>query len=324
MAAAIEAIELIKTYPPGVQALDGLSMSVASGTIFGLLGPNGAGKSTTVRVLSTLTRPDSGSARVAGIDVLADPIGVRHAIGVVGQKHGGAPEATGRENLVSQGEFYGISGRELRGRVKHSLERFGLSDAADRPVKTYSGGMQRRLDIAMGLLHRPQVLFLDEPTTGLDPEARVDMWREIERLAAEEQMTILITTHYMDEADQLAARLAIVDRGRIVVEGTATELKSALEGDRIEIDLAEGDGARAQLALERVVEVGEVSLSGGTLYARARDGGAAIPAVLAALESHGVRVASVTMARPSLDDVYLRHAGRAFKTADSEREEVAV
>jgi ABC-2 type transport system ATP-binding protein len=325
MAAAIEAIDLKKSYSPEVRALDGLSMSVEGGTIFGLLGPNGAGKSTTVRVLSTLTRPDGGSARVAGIDALADPVAVRRAIGVVGQKHGGAPEATGRENLVSQGEFYGISGRDLRGRVASSLERFGLTDAADRPVKTYSGGMQRRLDIAMGLLHRPQVLFLDEPTTGLDPEARVDMWHEIERLAAEEQMTILITTHYMDEADRLAARLAIVDRGRIVVEGTATELKSALEGDRIEIQLAEGEGAgaSARLALERIDEVGEVTLSAGTLSARARDGGAAVPAVLAALDQHGVRVASVTMARPSLGDVYLRHAGRAFAAADHDYKEVA-
>jgi ABC-2 type transport system ATP-binding protein len=324
MAAAIEVAELRKTYPPDVRALDGLSMSVEPGTIFGLLGPNGAGKSTTVKVLSTLTRPDSGSARVAGIDVLADPTGVRRAIGVVGQKHGGAPEATGRENLVSQGEFYGISGRELRGRVSTSLERFGLSDAADRPVKTYSGGMQRRLDIAMGLLHRPAVLFLDEPTTGLDPEARVDMWQEIERLAAQEAMTILITTHYMDEADRLAARLAIVDRGRIVVEGTAAELKSALEGDRIEVALADDEdgGAGAQRALERVEGVGEVSVAGGILRARAGDGGAAIPAVLAALEEHGVGVASVTIARPSLDDVYLRHAGRSFSAAERDRKEV--
>src|ERR1700722_550507 len=152
MAAAIEVVELRKTYPPDVRALDGLSMSVEPGTIFGLLGPNGAGKSTTVKVLSTLTRPDSGSARVAGIDVLADPIAVRRAIGVVGQRHGSAPEATGRENLVAQGEFYGISGRELRTRVEFELERLGLSEAADRPVKNYSGGMQRRLDIAMGLL----------------------------------------------------------------------------------------------------------------------------------------------------------------------------
>jgi ABC-2 type transport system ATP-binding protein len=320
---AIEATELRKTYPPDMGALDGLSMSVETGTIFGLLGPNGAGKSTTVRVLATLSRPDSGSAQVAGIDVLADPVRVRRAIGVVGQKHGAAPEATGRENLVSQGEFYGITGRELKRRVAGSLDRFGLADAADRQVKTYSGGMQRRLDIALGLLHRPQVLFLDEPTSGLDPEARAEMWREIERLAAEELMTILITTHYMEEADRLASRLAIVDRGRIVVEGTPAALKSDLRGDTIQIELADPEDVRARVALERVGEVGEARLEGRTLYARAHDGGAAIPAVLAALEAHGVKATSVTLAHPSLDDVYLRHAGRAFHTVDSEHKEVA-
>src|SRR5215208_7576424 len=167
----IEASELRKGYGE-VQANDGLSFAVAPGTIFGLLGPNGAGKSTTVKVLTTLARPDAGSARVAGHDVLAEPVRVRHAIGVVGQKHGVDFDATGRENLVVQGEFYGLTGAALRRRAAESLERFGLADAADRLVKTYSGGMQRRLDVAMGLLHRPQVLFLDEPTTGLDPEAR--------------------------------------------------------------------------------------------------------------------------------------------------------
>lgn len=172
---AVQAHDLSKTYPPGVIALDGLSLAVRPGTIFGLLGPNGAGKSTTVRVLSTLSRPDSGRARVAGIDVLADPVRVRQAIGVVGQKHGSDLEATARENLVLQGEFYGITGRGLRQRVAESLARFGLTGAADCRVKAYSGGMLRRLDIAMGLLHRPQVLFLDEPSTGLDPEARVEM-----------------------------------------------------------------------------------------------------------------------------------------------------
>jgi ABC-2 type transport system ATP-binding protein len=323
MPAAIEATELRKTYPPDVRALDGLSISVEAGTIFGLLGPNGAGKSTTVRVLATLSRPDSGSARVAGIDVLADPVRVRRAIGVVGQKHGGAPEATGRENMVSQGEFYGITGRELKQQVARSLHRFGLADAADRLVKTYSGGMQRRLDIAMGLLHRPQVLFLDEPTTGLDPEARAEMWREIERLAGEELMTILITTHYMEEADRLASRLAIVDRGRVVIDGTPAGLKSDLEGDTIQIELADPQDSGARLALERVGEVGETRLEGRTLYARASDGGAAIPAVLAALEAHGVKATSVTLTRPSLDEVYLRHAGRAFQIADGEHEEVA-
>ena len=323
MAEAILAAELRKSYPPGVQALDGLDLSIEAGTIFGLLGPNGAGKSTTVRVLSTLTRPDSGRARVAGIDVTADPIAVRRAIGVVGQKHGSAPEATGRENLVEQGEFYGVSGRELRRRVADSLERFGLGDAAERRAKTYSGGMLRRLDIAMGLLHRPAVLFLDEPTTGLDPEARADMWREIERLAGEEKMTILLTTHYMEEADRLASRLAIVDRGRVVAEGTPEELKSELRGDTIHIELAEGGRVDARETLAELAEVEEVSLAGTTLHARAANGGVAIPAVLAALDAAGVRARSVTLARPSLEEVYLRHAGRAFAQANSEHEEVA-
>jgi ABC-2 type transport system ATP-binding protein len=276
-----------------------------------------------VRVLSTLTRPDSGSARVAGIDVAADPVGVRRAIGVVGQKHGSAPEATGRENLVAQGEFYGVSGRELRRRVAESLERFGLGDAAERRAKTYSGGMLRRLDIAMGLLHRPAALFLDEPTTGLDPEARADMWREIERLASEEQMTILLTTHYMEEADRLASRLAIVDRGRVVAEGTPEELKSELRGDTIHIELAEGGRADARETLAALAEVEEVSLAGTTLHARAANGGVAVPAVLAALDASGVRALSVTLARPSLEEVYLRHAGRAFAHANSQPEEVA-
>jgi len=321
MEVAIEARDLRKTYPPAVTALDGVSLAVEAGTIFGLLGPNGAGKSTTVRVLSTLSRPDGGSARVAGIDVLADPRRVRHAIGVVGQKHGSDPEATGRENLVLQGEFYGITGRELRNRVGASLERFGLADAADRRVKTYSGGMLRRLDIAMGLLHRPQVLFLDEPTTGLDPEARVELWREIERLATEELMTILLTTHYLDEADRLASQLAIIDHGRVVVEGAPDELKRDLKGDAIQIELAileDADASRGALA--RVAEIDEVKLDGRTLRARAQDGGAAIPAVLAALDADGVKATSVTLARPSLDDVYLRYAGRAFHQV---REEVA-
>jgi ABC-2 type transport system ATP-binding protein len=312
MEQAIEAHQLRKTYPPDVRALDGLSLAVAGGTIFGLLGPNGAGKSTTVRILSTLSRPDSGRAFVGGIDVLADPTGVRHAIGVVGQKHGAAPEATGRENLVLQGELYGMRGRELKRRVGESLERFGLSDSAGRAVRTYSGGMQRRLDVAMGLMHRPQVLFLDEPTTGLDPEVRTEMWSEIRRLAAEERMTILLTTHYMEEADSLASELAIIDHGRIVVQGTPHELKSDLRGDGIQVELANSRQGVALGALQRVGGLDDVRLDGHTLRARAHDGGAAVPAVLAALESHGVSATSVTVARPSLDEVYLRHAGRTF------------
>jgi ABC-2 type transport system ATP-binding protein len=295
---------------------------VEPGTVFGLLGPNGAGKSTTVRILSTLSRPDSGAAEVAGIDVLADPVAVRRAIGVVGQKHGFDPEATGRENLVLQGEFYGITGRELAGRVDAALAGFGLADAGGRQVKTYSGGMQRRLDVAMGLLHRPSVLFLDEPTTGLDPEARAEMWQEIRRLRDEQRMTIVLTTHYLEEADSLASQVAIVDRGRVVVEGAPEELKSDLGGDTIEVALDAPGAIGAIAALEALPGLESVTGADGTLRARTGDGASAIPSVLNALEAEGLAVRAVTLARPSLDEVYLRHVGRAFDR-DGELEAVA-
>jgi ABC-2 type transport system ATP-binding protein len=312
---AIEARALAKRYGE-VQALDGLSFSVPAGTVFALLGPNGAGKSTTVKILTTLSRPDSGEARVAGLDVLSEAERVRLAIGVVAQRSGIDPEASGRENLVLQGQLFGMRGRELRARVDELLARFDLTEAAGRMARTYSGGMQRKLDIATGLVHRPEVLFLDEPTTGLDPEARADMWREIERLAGE-GLTVLLTTHYLEEADRLAARVAIVDRGRIVVAGSPEELKGELRGDAIQIELAdaEADG-RAPAALERLEGIREVALEGRLLRARADRGATAVPGALAALEAAGVPVASVTVARPSLDDVYLRHTGRAFSEAD--------
>ncbi len=315
---AILARGLRKAYGK-VQALDGLDLRVERGTIFGLLGPNGAGKSTTVKILTTLSRPDAGEARVAGVDVLAAPRRVRRSIGVVGQRPGSAEEATGRENLVLQGELYGITGRELSRRVDGVLDRFDLAGAADRPVRTYSGGMQRRLDVAMGLLHSPQVLFLDEPTTGLDPEVRAALWSEIERLARDEQMTILLTTHYLEEADRLASDLAIVDRGRVVAHGSPDALKSELQGDSVHVELSEaGADDRIRSALARVGEVSEVSVDGRFVHTRATQGATAVPAVLAALESSGVKVASVSMARPSLDEVYLRHAGRRFEEADLE------
>jgi ABC-2 type transport system ATP-binding protein len=313
---AIFARQLRKAYGK-VQALDGLDLRVARGTIFGLLGPNGAGKSTTVKILTTLTRPDSGAATVAGFDVLAHPQRVRRAIGVVGQRPGSAEEATGRENLVLQGELYSLTGRELKRRVGEVLERFDLTDAADRTVRTYSGGMQRRLDVALGLLHSPQVLFLDEPTTGLDPEVRAALWVEIERLARDEEMTILLTTHYLDEADRLASDLAIVDRGRVVAQGSPDALKSELQGDAVHVELAAAEPeAKVQAVLARVRELTRVSVEGRFVHTSATHGATALPAVLAALESSGVKVASVSMARPSLDEVYLRHAGRKFEEAD--------
>jgi ABC-2 type transport system ATP-binding protein len=317
---AIEAYGLRKTYPGDVRALDGVDFTVDAGTIFALLGPNGAGKSTTVKILTTLSRPDEGEARVAGVDVLRNPDQLRRQIGVVGQRAGIDPQATGRENLVLQGEIYRLPKRELRPRSDELLDRFGLSDAADRLARTYSGGMQRRLDIAMGLVHRPQVLFLDEPTTGLDPEARAAMWDEMSRLAAEEELTVLLTTHYLEEADRLAARLAIVDRGKVVAEGSPEGLKAELRGDAIQLELAtpESNG-RVPAVLARVDGVHDVVLDGVALRARADSGPARVHAVLAALDAAGVKVATVSVARPSLDDVYLRYAGRSFHDADDER-----
>jgi ABC-2 type transport system ATP-binding protein len=316
MTNAIEAEGLIKNYGE-VRALDGLSFSVEEGTVFGLLGPNGAGKSTTVKVLTTLARSDEGKASVAGHDVLREPSRVRRSIGVVAQRSGVDRDLTGRENVRLQGHLQGMRGRELDRRVDELLEQLGLADAARRVARTYSGGMQRRLDIAMGLVHGPRVLFLDEPTTGLDPEVRAAMWREIERLKADEGLTILLTTHYMEEADQLASQVAIVDRGRVVAEGSPAELKASLDGEAVHVEL---DGANVNgnvdAALRGVPGLRDVLVEGRALHARVDDGARAVPAVLAALDSHSVPVAMVTVARPSLDDVYLRYAGRSFAEAD--------
>jgi ABC-2 type transport system ATP-binding protein len=309
---AIGAEGLVKEYPGGVRALDGLSFAVEEGTVFGLLGPNGAGKSTAVRILTTLARADEGAAQVAGHDVRAEPEQVRSSIGVVAQRGGADREATARENLRLSGRLHGLRGAELERRIQELLDRFGLADAADRIVRTFSGGMERRLDIGLALVHRPRVLFLDEPTTGLDPEVRADMWQEIERLGREEGITVLLTTHYLEEADRLAADLAIVDRGRVVASGSPDALKRELRGDALHVELeSEMNGARA--SLDRVAGLNEVTVDGRTLRARADDGARAVPAVLAALDAHGVGVSSVTVARPSLDDVYLRHAGRRFE-----------
>ncbi|MFI0738490.1 ABC transporter ATP-binding protein [Streptomyces sp. NPDC021100] len=321
-APAIEARGLTKTYPGGVTALDGLDLTVRAGTVFGLLGPNGAGKSTTVKILTTLARPDAGTASVAGHDVLRRPERVRRAIGVVAQRSGADPTATGRENLLLQGRLYGLRGAALAARADELLVRFALTDAAGRPARTYSGGMLRRLDVAIGLVHRPEVLFLDEPTTGLDPEARTAMWDEIGRLAGEEGLSILLTTHYLDEADRLAERIAIVDRGRVVTTGTPDGLKGELRGDAVHVELRDpvdpAAGPSLAAALGASAGVREAVLDGRRLSARADDGAAAVPAVLAALAGAGVPVASVTVARPSLDDVYLRHAGRRFADVDAD------
>jgi ABC-2 type transport system ATP-binding protein len=318
---ALSATDLVKTYSggrgqPRVRALDGLSLETTAGTVFALLGPNGAGKSTAVRIFATLSRPDSGHATVAGIDVVRDPDEVRRRIGVVSQKASSDPMATARENLVLAGQIQGMRRNSARARAQELLTRFALDDAADRLAKTYSGGMARKLDVAIGLVHRPAVLFLDEPTTGLDPEARAQMWAEIGRLAGDEQVSVLLTTHYLDEADQLADRVAIIDHGRVVIDGSPEQLKSELKGDTVQLELLSVQVAHgAAAALSRLDGLNDVTVDGMTLRARADSGARAVPAVLAALEDAGIEVASVTVARPSLDDVYLRHVGRTFEVA---------
>jgi ABC-2 type transport system ATP-binding protein len=323
---AIEAHQLVKTYATrgnkhGIRALDGLDISVPRGMIYGLLGPNGAGKSTAIKILTSLARPDHGSARVEGIDVLTRPGQVRHVIGVVAQRSGADPTATGRENLVLQGRLYGLRGSSVRARADQLLDHFGLTEAAGRLVKTYSGGMQRRLDVALGLMHRPAVLFLDEPTTGLDPESRSAMWQEIARLAGGEGMTVLLTTHYLEEADRLASELAIVDRGRVVASGTPDGLKGQLRGDAVQVELPapedEADASLARTVLAGLPEVRDVVIAGRGVSARSDDGAAAVPVVLGALQRAGIQAASVAVARPSLDDVYLRHTGRSYSEAQA-------
>jgi ABC-2 type transport system ATP-binding protein len=322
---AVEARDLVKTYPGGVRALDGLSLTVQPGEVFGLLGPNGAGKSTAIKVLTSLARPDSGTASVGGHDVLRHPARVRRIIGVVSQKSGADPVATGRDNLMLQGRLYGLGGTALRKRVAALLDRFGLAAEANRPARSYSGGMLRRLDVALGLVNRPSVLFLDEPTTGLDPDARAAMWDEIAGLAAAESLAIVLTTHYLDEADRLAHRLAIVDAGRVVAAGTPEGLKSELRGDAVHIDLraVPADPAHVLTALAAVPALREAVVDGQRISARADDGAAAVPAALAALDQAATPAASVTVARPSLDDVYLRHAGRRFDSAGTRELESA-
>ena len=308
---AIEAEGLVKEYPGDVRALDGLSFAVEEGTVFGLLGPNGAGKSTAVRILTTLARADEGSARVAGHDVRADAAKVRSTIGVVAQRGGADREATARENLRLSGRLHGLRGPELERRIDELLDRFGLGDAAERIVRTFSGGMERRLDIGLALVHRPRVLFLDEPTTGLDPQARARMWDEIRGLR-ESGTTVFLTTHYLEEADALADRLAIIDHGRIVAEGTGDELKRQVAGDVITIGV-EGAVEHVLDAVRSQPFVREASAEDGLVRLYVDGGDAAVPQLIRVLDGVGLQARTLTLARPSLDDVFLRQTGRSLR-----------
>lgn len=328
--AAIEAIDLVKSYGrPGrgrggknagaqVHALRGVGFTAPVGSILGLLGPNGAGKTTIVKILTTLSTADSGTASVAGIDVARNPAAVRRVIGYVPQKPSFDPNSTGRENLMLQARIHGMSRQDARRNVDGMLARFDLTDAADRITRKWSGGMQRKLDVALALIHGPAVLFLDEPTTGLDPEARTELWAAISALTRTGALTVLLTTHYLEEADRLADHLVIVDRGVVVAAGSPERLKDDLAGDTIHVRLAAADGVgKARDALAGIAGIGKVSVEGSDLHARTANAGAVLPKALAALESAGVPLSAITAARPSLDEVYLHHAGRSFQAADT-------
>jgi ABC-2 type transport system ATP-binding protein len=294
-----------------VVAVDGVDLKVEKGEIFGFLGPNGAGKTTTLRMLSTLLSPTSGEATVAGADLRKEPNKVRERIGYVSQAGSSAPEVTGRNELIIQGRVYGMSKAEAKKRAAELLETFELADAADRPTKTYSGGQKRRLDVAIGLAHHPQLLFLDEPTTGLDPQSRARMWEEVRRLR-DDGTTVFLTTHYLEEADALCDRLAIIDHGKIVIEGTPDALKRQVAGDVITLGV---DGARDQALdlLKGQSFVREAGIEADALRIYVDRGESAMPQVLRIMDSAGIALSTLALSRPSLDDVFLRQTGHSLR-----------
>ncbi len=307
---AILAEDLVKTFGSDVRALDGVSLRVEPGTVLGLLGPNGAGKTTVVNVLTTLLRPDSGRAEVAGIDVLADPAAVRRSIGLAGQYAAVDEILTGAENLTLVGRLNHLTKARARERATELLGRFGLTDAGDRAAKTYSGGMRRRLDLAAALVAHPPVLFLDEPTTGLDPRSRIELWQVIDDLVAE-GTTLLLTTQYLEEADRLADRIAVVDHGRVIEEGTAAELKGRLGGALVEVTL--GDAEEAARARDVLAEAGqgEVSVHDDTVHVPSAGGSGTLTEVVRRLDAAGIEARGLQVREPSLDDVFLALTGRS-------------
>jgi ABC-2 type transport system ATP-binding protein len=320
-ATAISVSGLMKSYG-SVRALVGVDLEVAHGTVLGLLGPNGAGKTTIIRILTTLLKPDAGSATVDGLDVVRDAARLRERIGLAGQYAAVDENLTGLENLTMVGRLYGESRAAAKGRGEELLERFELLDAANRPAKTYSGGMRRRLDLAAALVARPPILFLDEPTTGLDPRSRLQLWETIERLVAE-GTTVMLTTQNLDEADRLATNIAVIDHGRVIADGTPDELKDRVGGERLEVSLERADqaeaAARALSAMSDDVATGDHTLV--TAGVRRRSG--VIIEAVRRLDEAGVGVEDISLRRPTLDDVFLALTGHAAEEPGDELEDAA-
>jgi ABC-2 type transport system ATP-binding protein len=314
---AIQANNLVKKYGE-VIALDGLSLEVERGTVFGLLGPNGAGKTTTVRVLTTLLSPDSGTAIVDGVDVLKDPVHAREIMGLSGQNATVDENLTGIENLIMLGRLFRLPKKEAVLRANDLLERFNLNDAAKRIVKTYSGGMRRRLDLAASLIANPNILFLDEPTTGLDPRSRLMMWDVIQNLV-NEGTTVLLTTQYLEEADQLAKKIAVIDKGKVIAQGSADELKTQVGGERIEVVVSPSQTQAAAQALQSMSS-GKVVVEGEHVQVPVSGGGVKVVEAVRALDIAKVEIKEIQLRRPTLDDVFLSLTGHHAEEIKAEED----
>jgi ABC-2 type transport system ATP-binding protein len=319
-APAIAARDLTRTFKGGIEAVRRVDLEVAEGEVFGFLGPNGAGKSTTVRMFCTLLPPSAGSASVAGYDVVAEGDAVRHSIGVALQEIGLDPVQTGRELLELQCGLYGINGVAGRERTAELLELVGLTDAAERRTKTYSGGMKRRLDLASALVHQPKVLFLDEPTTGLDPASRLTVWEEVRSINAT-GTTIFLTTQYLEEADELCDRLAIIDNGEIVAEGTPESLKAEIGKDVVSVELHGADAERTQQVIGELPGLDRVIAEQDALALFVENGAASIAEIVRRLDTANVEVGAISVSRPSLDDVFLEATGRRLEGAGTDHED---
>lgn len=302
-----------------VEAVRGLDLHVEQGELVALLGPNGAGKSTTLRMLTTLIPPTSGTAEVAGYDVITQQRGVRSRIGYIGQGNGAGHNQRGRDELVNQGRCYGMSTRAARSRADELIGSLDLEAVADRACSSLSGGQRRRLDIAMGLIHAPDLLFLDEPSTGLDPQNRANLLEHIRTLRAEHDTTIVLTTHYLDEADAMAERVVVVDHGQVIADDTAAALKSDVAGDRISLRFDSDGSARAALThLSDVLADAQIDKAGTCVQVQVAGGTGLVPSTLRSLDAIGLSVTSVEVARPTLDDVFLNLTGRSLREGDAD------